>query len=115
MHLHLFAATPYCVALASSFPILPVAFLGVLQGFDIRGDVKIFDFGLCKSLSPSLKARDGGYGYRLTGRAGSLPYMAPEVVKMETYDTKCDVYSFSGEYESEWRTFLLLAHLYLRA
>ena len=39
-------------------------------GFDIRGDVKVFDFGLCKSLSPRLKARNGGYGYRLTGRAG---------------------------------------------
>ena len=64
-------------------------------GFDVRGDVKVFDFGLCKSLSPALKAREGKYGYRLTGRAGSLPYMAPEVIKMETYDTKCDVYSFS--------------------
>jgi serine/threonine protein kinase len=39
----------------------------------------VFDFGLCKSLSSELKARDGGYGYRLTGRAGSLPYMAVEV------------------------------------
>lgn len=45
----------------------------------MRGDVKVFDFGLCKSLSGKLKARDGGYGYRLTGKAGSLPYMAPEV------------------------------------
>ena len=62
--------------------------LGTPTGFDIRGDVKVFDFGLCKSLSSKLKARDGGYGYRLTGRAGSLPYMAPEVVRMETYDTK---------------------------
>ena len=42
-----------------------------------------------------MKARDGGYGYRLTGRAGSLPYMAPEVVRMETYDSKCDVFSFA--------------------
>jgi hypothetical protein len=39
----------------------------------------VFDFGLCKSLSSELKAKDGGYGYRLTGRAGSLPYMAVEV------------------------------------
>lgn len=54
----------------------------------------MFDFGLCKSLSSKLKAREG-YGYRLTGRAGSLPYMAPEVVRSETYDTKCDVYSFA--------------------
>jgi serine/threonine protein kinase len=62
-------------------------------GFDVRGDVKIFDFGLCKSLNSKLKAE--GYGYKLTGRAGSLPYMAPEVVRMETYDTKCDVFSFA--------------------
>lgn len=62
---------------------------------NIPGDVKVFDFGLVKSLSPSLKARSNGYGYRLTGRAGSLPYMAPEVVKMETYDSKCDVFSFA--------------------
>lgn len=48
------------------------------QGFDFRGDVKVFDFGLCKSLSAKLKAREG-YGYRLTGRAGSLPYMAVSV------------------------------------
>ena len=39
----------------------------------------MFDLGLCKSLTPELKAKDGGYGYRLTGRAGSLPYMAVEV------------------------------------
>lgn len=64
-------------------------------GFDVRGDVKVFDFGLCKTLSSKLKARDGGYGYRLTGKAGSLPYMAPEVALMKTYDTKCDVYSFA--------------------
>ena len=59
------------------------------------GDVKVFDFGLCKNLSPSLKACDGGYGYQLTGQAGSLPYMAPEVVLCKTYDSKCDVFSFA--------------------
>ena len=63
-------------------------------GFDVRGDVKVFDFGLCKSLSQNLKNLNG-YGYNLTGRAGSFPYMAPEVVKMESYDSKCDVYSFA--------------------
>jgi serine/threonine protein kinase len=62
-------------------------------GFDMRGDVKVFDFGLCKNLSSNLKSQ--GYGYRLTGRAGSLPYMAPEVARMDTYDTKCDVFSFA--------------------
>ena len=63
-------------------------------GFDVRGDVKVFDFGLCKSLSPNLKNLQG-YGYKLTGRAGSFPYMAPEVVRAESYDTKCDVFSFA--------------------
>ena len=43
-------------------------------GFDIRGDVKVFDFGLCKSLSTKLKARGDAYGYRLTGRAGSRTF-----------------------------------------
>ena len=42
-------------------------------GFDVRGDVKVFDFGLCKDLDPRLKNKEGS-GYRLTGRAGSLPY-----------------------------------------
>jgi len=40
--------------------------------FDVRGDVKIFDFGLSKGLSPSLKAKDSAgreiYGYNLTPR-----------------------------------------------
>ena len=61
-------------------------------GFDIRGDVKVFDFGLAKSLFPFLREADGTY--RLTGRTGSYPYMAPEVAKGETYDEKCDVFSF---------------------
>ena len=61
-------------------------------GFDIRGDVKVFDFGLAKSLHPKLKASDGLY--QLTSRAGSIPYMAPEVAKLENYNEKCDVFSF---------------------
>jgi hypothetical protein len=45
-------------------------------GFDVRDNVKLFDFGLCASLTAKRKVADG-YGYRLTGRAGSIPYMAP--------------------------------------
>lgn len=45
-------------------------------GFDVRGDVKVFDFGLCKGLSPSLRARDRNnlvvYGYKLTARTGEV-------------------------------------------
>jgi hypothetical protein len=41
-----------------------------------RGDVKVFDFGLCKGLSKSLRARDEKTGallpgYNLTGRTGT--------------------------------------------
>lgn len=35
----------------------------------------MFDFGLCKNLSPKLKTKDGMF--KLTGRTGSFPYMAP--------------------------------------
>ena len=63
-------------------------------GFDIRGDVKLFDFGLCKSLDPKLKVKDG-YGYNLTRMTGSIPYMAPEVALGKPYGTECDIYSFA--------------------
>lgn len=42
-------------------------------GFDVRGDVKVFDFGLTKALLPKLKVKRG-YGYHLTPVTGSLPY-----------------------------------------
>jgi serine/threonine protein kinase len=69
-------------------------------GFDVRGDVKVFDFGLCKGVSASIKARDKltgaeTYGYNLTPLTGSIPYMAPEVFAGRPYDGKCDVYSFA--------------------
>jgi serine/threonine protein kinase len=44
-------------------------------GFDCRGDVKVFDMGLCKSLNPAQRSKDGygrvAYGYLLTPRTGS--------------------------------------------
>mmetsp|Transcript_14271 Transcript_14271/g.21080 ORF Transcript_14271/g.21080 Transcript_14271/m.21080 type:complete len:388 (+) Transcript_14271:75-1238(+) len=61
-------------------------------GFDVRGDVKLFDFGLAKSLHPDLHASKGLY--HLTARTGSFPYMAPEVAKIEPYNEKCDVFSY---------------------
>jgi serine/threonine protein kinase len=61
--------------------------------------VKIFDFGLSKTIDDSMKARDSAgnpmYGYNLTPRTGSLPYMSPEVVERKPYDEKCDVFSFA--------------------
>ena len=35
------------------------------------------------------------YGYNLTPRTGSVPYMAPEVMAGRPYDGQCDVYSFA--------------------
>jgi serine/threonine protein kinase len=63
-------------------------------GFDVRGDVKVFDFGLMKSLDESLKVKGGKYGYNLTAFTGSIPYMAPEVAMREPYGPEADVYSF---------------------
>jgi serine/threonine protein kinase len=61
--------------------------------------LKVFDFGLCKTLTPSLKARDEKgkevYGFNLTPRTGSIPFMAPEVAECNPYDTQCDVFSFA--------------------
>lgn len=61
-------------------------------GFDIRGDVKLFDFGLCKELKAEDKLKDGLY--KLTKQTGSFRYMAPENAKGEHYDQRVDVYSF---------------------
>jgi len=62
-------------------------------GFDIRGDVKVFDFGLARSLDHRDKVK--GYGYKLTRLTGSVPYMAPEVAKGEPYSVEADVFSLS--------------------
>jgi serine/threonine protein kinase len=62
-------------------------------GFDSAGTVKIYDFGLAKELKESLKDEDGNY--KMTGGAGSIRYMAPEVVLCQPYNASVDIYSFS--------------------
>jgi serine/threonine protein kinase len=62
-------------------------------GFDVRGDIKIFDFGLAKELHEDQKLDNGLY--KLTGDTGSPRYMAPEVALGKPYNETCDVYSFS--------------------
>jgi len=62
-------------------------------GFDVRGDVKIFDFGLAKELDQRKKLDDGTYN--LTGDTGSPRYMAPEVFLGKRYNETADTYSFS--------------------
>lgn len=62
--------------------------------FDVRGDMRLFDFGLAKEL----KARDlvdPPEGFAATGLTGSRRYMAPEVCSCKNYGLKADVYSFA--------------------
>mmetsp|Transcript_10720 Transcript_10720/g.29538 ORF Transcript_10720/g.29538 Transcript_10720/m.29538 type:complete len:422 (-) Transcript_10720:184-1449(-) len=62
-------------------------------GFDIRDDVKLFDFGLVKELHDNMKEADGTY--KLTEMTGSPRYMAPEVAMGLPYNQTCDSYSFA--------------------
>jgi serine/threonine protein kinase len=61
-------------------------------GFDIRGHVKVFDFGLAKPLKADQHVAEGLYN--MTGMCGSIPYMAPEVALRRPYNEKSDVFSF---------------------
>jgi serine/threonine protein kinase len=63
-------------------------------GFDHRGEVKLFDFGLAKELDDSILAGSSSDFYELTGNTGSLRYMAPEVALKVPYNLSADVYSF---------------------
>lgn len=56
-------------------------------GFDVRGDVKIFDFGLAKELDPD-KSEDGLY--KLTGDTGSPRYMAPGKLSSQKSDVTAE-------------------------
>jgi serine/threonine protein kinase len=62
-------------------------------GFDVRGDIKIFDFGLAKELKP--RDREGHDEFRTSGLAGTRRYMAPEVAEVSPYGFSADVYSFA--------------------
>ena len=68
-------------------------------GFDIRGDVKLFDFGLCKEIpnfssSSSSTHKLNNQLYKLTVRTGSIPYMAPECMLGQKYNHKVDIFGF---------------------
>jgi serine/threonine protein kinase len=62
-------------------------------GFDVRGDLKIFDFGMARELPDQDGIHDTTYN--LTHMVGSLRYMAPEVALAQPYNAAADVYSFS--------------------
>mmetsp|Transcript_14075 Transcript_14075/g.19767 ORF Transcript_14075/g.19767 Transcript_14075/m.19767 type:complete len:482 (-) Transcript_14075:312-1757(-) len=61
-------------------------------GFDLRGDVKLFDFGLAKELHPRKEVEQGQYS--LSGNTGSRRYMSPEVALHQPYGKAVDVYGF---------------------
>lgn len=63
-------------------------------GFDVRDDIKIFDFGLAAEMRPSARV-NGGDTYKLTAESGSPRYMAPECALGQPYNHMVDVYSFA--------------------
>jgi len=65
-------------------------------GFDERGIVKVFDFGLCKELRPKdlASSSPSEQFYDITPYVGTCVYMAPEVLLGKPYNFSADVYSF---------------------
>lgn len=59
-------------------------------GVDVRGDYKVFDFGLAREMLPELENEDGTY--RFTGGSGSLRYMAPGMLLMAKERLVCSHY-----------------------
>jgi serine/threonine protein kinase len=62
-------------------------------GFDVRGAIKLFDFGLAREYDPSKRLNDGTFA-NTTGDTGSPRYMDPDVALSNPYNELCDVYSF---------------------
>eukprot|EP00540_Astrosyne_radiata_P007986 CAMPEP_0116845596 /NCGR_PEP_ID=MMETSP0418-20121206/13357_1 /TAXON_ID=1158023 /ORGANISM="Astrosyne radiata, Strain 13vi08-1A" /LENGTH=250 /DNA_ID=CAMNT_0004476729 /DNA_START=379 /DNA_END=1131 /DNA_ORIENTATION=+ len=61
-------------------------------GFDMQGNVKLFDFGLAREL-PSSREKDEEF--RMSAQVGTQRYMSPEVGFGLPYNEKTDVYSLS--------------------
>jgi serine/threonine protein kinase len=64
-------------------------------GFDVRGDIKVFDFGLAKEFDPNQRDPQTGLYKNLTPDTGSPRYMDPAIALSQPYNELCDVYSFS--------------------
>ena len=57
------------------------------------GDLKILDFGLAKVLPSAASVDLSATTVPVEGVAGTLPYMAPEQLRGEPVDERCDIYS----------------------
>lgn len=62
-------------------------------GVDVRGDMRLFDFGLARELKVHDLVRSPDE-YEATGLTGSRRYMAPEVIRCVPYGFSADVYGF---------------------
>eukprot|EP00543_Licmophora_paradoxa_P011138 CAMPEP_0202478552 /NCGR_PEP_ID=MMETSP1360-20130828/94515_1 /ASSEMBLY_ACC=CAM_ASM_000848 /TAXON_ID=515479 /ORGANISM="Licmophora paradoxa, Strain CCMP2313" /LENGTH=464 /DNA_ID=CAMNT_0049105831 /DNA_START=16 /DNA_END=1410 /DNA_ORIENTATION=- len=60
-------------------------------GFDAKGNVQLFDFGLCRQLPNG----DIDQVFQLSGCVGTRHTMAPEVANKMMYNAKADVFSFA--------------------
>mmetsp|Transcript_14275 Transcript_14275/g.20993 ORF Transcript_14275/g.20993 Transcript_14275/m.20993 type:complete len:184 (-) Transcript_14275:65-616(-) len=61
-------------------------------GIADNGTVKLYDFGLAKVIRSS--SLDNQV-YQMTAETGTLRYTAPEVIRGDMYNGKCDIYSFA--------------------
>ncbi len=68
-------------------------------GFDIHGELKVFDFDIarvCPASENSSRANGKNEEtFLMTQKVGSPRYMSPEVAKREPYNLKADVYSYA--------------------
>jgi len=64
-------------------------------GFDFDGKCKLFDFGLARRLPRDPKMKQMNDTYIMSGKTGSLMFMAPEVYNEKPYNHKADVYSMA--------------------
>mmetsp|Transcript_8914 Transcript_8914/g.18521 ORF Transcript_8914/g.18521 Transcript_8914/m.18521 type:complete len:554 (+) Transcript_8914:136-1797(+) len=68
-------------------------------GFDVHGDLKVFDFDIarvCPESEPTNRANGkNDETFLMTQKVGSPRYMSPEVAKREPYNLKADVYSYA--------------------
>eukprot|EP00585_Thalassiosira_rotula_P011239 CAMPEP_0196159560 /NCGR_PEP_ID=MMETSP0910-20130528/46385_1 /TAXON_ID=49265 /ORGANISM="Thalassiosira rotula, Strain GSO102" /LENGTH=211 /DNA_ID=CAMNT_0041424483 /DNA_START=1079 /DNA_END=1714 /DNA_ORIENTATION=+ len=61
-------------------------------GFDVRGDLKIFDFGFARFMTGGDNPYNDAYKISV---AGTPRYMAPECLSGKAYNLKADVYTFA--------------------